>query len=1270
MKKHYLHLLLPALLCLAALSSFGQVQQQLVLRYNGPGSNNDRATAMTFDPEGYLYVLGNGGFKQYTGKGQEYWSYHFMYFGAGRRAVADHAYNIYITEEHRLIKGSMSDYGYSYIGNYGGNELKLDASGNVYVGGQQEGDFATAKFDAAGQLVWAAHYNGPGNGPDSLTGLAVDSSGNVYVCGVSRGLADDDFTTIKYNAQGQELWVQRYGGGGSKDAAYDLAIDTLGNVYVTGESGGDYATVKYSPSGALLWVQKFNGPAGLMDAARALALDSAGNLYVTGGSTGVGSGLDYTTLKYNTAGKLLWEQRYNGTGNDADTATLMALDASGNIIITGSSMGKGSGEDYATLKYDPAGNLLWANRFSQDDEGEGGARDLLLDREGNVYVTGVATVRYNAAGQEQWSRHYYKSGHGWDAASAMVVDSSGNMYLTGNSEQDFGHNPDYATVKFDPNGKMLWVSRYESPVGGADFASAIAVDRQGNTYITGWSAGKETGFDYTTIKYNAGGKELWVRRYNGPGNGEDKAVALVLDSLGNVYVTGSSRGSGTGLDYATLKYDSEGRLLWEKRYDGKGSDDKPAAMTIDPKGRLYITGQGHVPGGPTQPGYLTLSYDSDGNQRWVRGYGSGAYATALTLDALGKLYITGSSPAAATGHDFVTLKYDPDGRQLWAARYNGPENGADRANDLVADQDGNVYVTGVTQSGTYFTTVKFNKDGVKAWDARYRFQDDPYNTNEARKVALSPDGSIIVTGTSWADFATVGYDSSGQELWVKRYDESYGSSEPSALHVDKAGNIYVAGTSDTGEDPLGDWDDYILFKYKPIPGGIISRFSVPDAIWDAEGNTLRDGDTLNLATMSHREINIQAHTDPQQADSVYMVLDGPQHHSQMETAAPFALFGDNNGDYNAWIPAPGHYTVTATPYFNGIKGQPTTIRFYVLDQAVTHFVLVNADTDKDIAPLQYGDTLNLSALPTRNLNIRAVVQPEKVGSVVFNWNGTQRVENAAPYALGSDNAGNYHRWTPAPGEHSLTATPYAHKHGYGKEGAYHGIRFTVIDSLSLSGFTLLDADRDKPIMPLYDGAVIDLAQHPRINILAVPGIGRIGSVRFGLNERANYRLENHAPFALAANRLQDYLPWQAAPGTYTITATPFGQHDGAGKKGTALRISITLIHSTNLPAILTRNTQVGTPALAEKGLYLQAWPNPVATTGQVSFGADRDTYLSVELLATNGSRIQQLFAGAVKGKTPYRHTLSMAALPPGTYILSLVTQTGERRTQKMVKPSW
>lgn len=146
-------------------------------------------------------------------------------------------------------------------------------------------------------------------------------------------------------------------------------------------------------------------------------------------------------------------------------------------------------------------------------------------------------------------------------------------------------------------------------------------------------------------------------------------------------------------------------------------------------------------------------------------------------------------------------------------------------------------------------------------------------------------------------------------------------------------------------------------------------------------------------------------------------------------------------------PLPGA-TPTATPLPGSTPTQtPTPTAPAPSGLAVTSFTLVNADTNQDIAPLLDGDVIDLAALPTRKLNVRANTSPAQVGSVRFGYDNQSNyaTENILPYALAGDTNGNYKAWTPTTGSHTLTAVAYEKANASGAASAVYAVSFTVIE---------------------------------------------------------------------------------------------------------------------------------------------------------------------------------------------------------------------------------
>ncbi len=203
---------------------------------------------------------------------------------------------------------------------------------------------------------------------------------------------------------------------------------------------------------------------------------------------------------------------YDGPANGTDYGNSIAVDAFGNVYVTGSSEGSQTNRDYLTLKYDSSGAQQWAMTYSSAGSDVDEGRSVAVDGSGNVYVTGVLAYSEGKASTDDWG-----------------------------------------TIKYDPYGTEQWVRTYNGPAAIADEAWSIAVGANGNSYVVGYSHGLTSGSDLTSIKYDTDGLQQWLQAHDGPTHGTDSGFDITLDSQGNVYVAGAT-GSGAAIDFPTIKY--------------------------------------------------------------------------------------------------------------------------------------------------------------------------------------------------------------------------------------------------------------------------------------------------------------------------------------------------------------------------------------------------------------------------------------------------------------------------------------------------------------------------------------------------------------------------------------------------------------------------------------------------------------------------------------------------------------------------------------------
>ncbi len=400
-------------------------------------------------------------------------------------------------------------------------------------------------------------------------------------------------------------------GGSSNEQVSGMAIDSLGNIFITGSAGryggeddDNIFLLKYNSGGNLVW--NITWGQSDYDYSSGIAIDSTGNAFITGRTESYGAGhSDVFILKYNSSGDLLWGKIWGGS--DDEWAPKIAIDASGNVFISGSTESYGEGySDVFLVKYDSSGNLLWDKAWggSERDLGIG----IALDDSGNAFIMGwtlsygagsedVFLLKYNSSGNLLWNKTW--GGSGYEYAYEIALDASGNTFITGvTSSYGAGHSSVFL-LKYDPSGNLLWDKTWGGSSG--ETGRELAIDASGNVYITGETASFGAGYsDAFILKYDSSGNLLWDKTWGSSGNDYGKGIAI--DSLGNTFITGSIGvyEGGGDKNLFLLKYNSSGNLLLYKTWEGKGYISG-IGIALDTLGNAFIAGE---------TGYYEVGFDT------------------------------------------------------------------------------------------------------------------------------------------------------------------------------------------------------------------------------------------------------------------------------------------------------------------------------------------------------------------------------------------------------------------------------------------------------------------------------------------------------------------------------------------------------------------------------------------------------------------------------------------------------------------------------------
>ena len=407
------------------------------------------------------------------------------------------------------------------------------------------------------------------------------------------------------------------------------------------------------------WTSFFNNSASANEFIADVKFDNSGNTYLAGyGAMIPGQQDDFLTVKCNSQGIVVWSKIYNGPQNDDDVSEAMFVDELGNVYVAGYSHYVPNAYKIVTLKYSTSGDLLWISAFDSLSESSSQPRDIWVDNNGYVYVTG----------------------------NINLVGATGGEIVT---------------IKMDGDGNIVDYAYFGQVSNINDNGTEVISDNSGNIFIGGdsWrnvSLGRES----VIIKYNSLLDTSWVVRVNGSDNSFNEfTVDLELDDNGNLYALCRLQNSPGFTDFAVLKINSNGGVVWRVEYDEASGQDIPEAMTMDNDGNIFVIGR-------------------------VRRAASGGY------------------------NDFAIKKYNNAGVEQWTTYYDGPQNLDDDPIDIVLDQNGNIFACGESnRDGSYFKfiVVKYNPSGVFDWEYVY---DDDVN---GKALSLRPDNNGYVYAAGEAE---------------------------------------------------------------------------------------------------------------------------------------------------------------------------------------------------------------------------------------------------------------------------------------------------------------------------------------------------------------------------------------------------------------------------------------------------------------------------------------------------------------------------------------
>lgn len=404
------------------------------------------------------------------------------------------------------------------------------------------------------------------------------------------------------------------------------------------------------------WVRTYNTTPDYYDHALKLNVDGNGNIICSGNN----SNNELVLIKYDERGDALWFKRYNFMQSQQNQAISdIQIDSSNNIFLTGYF----DWNKVLTIMLNENGDTVWSRIFESNSTGVFRGPSIAVDSNIYVCLDGFDTVsnamilKYDKTGNLLWMRNIV-SAPITDLVKVMI-DYQGNIILTGSYFFSLGNNSDIFIVKLNPDGNLIWRKNYNA--GYPDSPYDMFIDRKNNTYILGQTGSVSLGFPvFSTFKYDSSGNNLWLSKYSATGFAHDIPSAIYADNEGNVYITGSSHRTSSLFDITTIKYDSMGDSIWVRRFNGVANDtDCSNSIVVNSNGDIFVSGYTKC---YNRYNFINISYSSNGVINWIDTIPAFINQALLSTSSIKvsqseNLYSLGSSWTTNTNYDMTTIKY-------------------------------------------------------------------------------------------------------------------------------------------------------------------------------------------------------------------------------------------------------------------------------------------------------------------------------------------------------------------------------------------------------------------------------------------------------------------------------------------------------------------------------------------------------------------------------------------------------------------------------------